>query len=86
MLATALEHWYIFDGYAVAHGGADLRTLDVDRLCSYIRWMCTKELQENDRIQFEARLFQPPPGEKPAGPWAPEAETASLANLQQAFG
>lgn len=87
LLVTAAEHWYMFDGFAVAHGAGDLRELPLDRFCSYVRWYCTRALDEKQLAEFEAKLFMPPRGTIPtSGPWAPENETESLRAFQSAFG
>lgn len=85
LLSVALDNWYVFDGYAVGHGGSDLLELPVDRLCNYVRWMLTRDMDEQKRLAFEAELYRPPPGEEAAGPWTAEAETAALADLGRAF-
>ena len=90
-MMTALEHRYQLDGYLAGHGAPALFSMPVGRLCDFTRWMFTRDAEDKDRVRFEVELFRPPPGWQPEagaaqGPWAPEAETASLAALASALG
>lgn len=85
LLSVALENWYVFDGYAVGHGGTDLLDLPVDRFCNYVRWFLVRNMDDQQRARFEADLYRPPPGEEPAGPWTAEEETRALSELGKAF-
>lgn len=88
-MATALDARRILDGYLAGHGAPPLFSLPVGRLCDFTRWYLTRDAQESDVAKFEAELFRPPPGAPPetaAGPWSPEAETASLASLVSSMG
>ncbi len=84
-MATALgEGRHLLNGFLAGHGGPDLLDLPVGRLCDFTRWYMTRDCDEKAIAKFEAELFRPPPGvpaEEAAGPWAPEAETAALAQF-----
>lgn len=87
LLGICLEHWRAVDGYAVAHGAADLRELSLDRLCSYIWWWATRNAEkEADIKKFEASLWRPPAGERALGPWSAEAEMGAFSALKKAVG
>jgi hypothetical protein len=80
LAATALAHWELLDGYAVAHGMPDLMDLKIDRFCNYVYWMLTKGYSETDMASFRSRLWQPPIGEiaDVRSPWSAENENAAL--------
>jgi len=84
LMVTALEHRHLLNGFLAGHGGRELFSLSVGRLCDFTRWFLTKDADDKQRRKFELDLFRPPPGapkEIAAGPWSPQAETASLAQF-----
>jgi hypothetical protein len=86
LLAAALGNWYFFDGYAVAHGLGELGELELDRFVNLIRYLSTRNMNEDQLRTYELKLFRPPRRNGPAvGPWSPAAETAALADLRGAF-
>lgn len=77
------------DGYAVGHGLADLRDLPIERFCTFVWWLWTRNGDEKDRAKFKARLWQPPKGKAVTdrrSPWSPENESKAFASLQSALG
>jgi len=85
---VALSHWGDLDGYAVAHGMPDLRTLPAERFANYVWWFLTRNADENSREKFRLRLWQPPAGEvpPPGSPWSAEAETSAFESMKRTLG
>jgi hypothetical protein len=84
LMVTALDLRHLLDGFLAGHGAPPLFSMPVGRLCDFTRWYLTREADEKERGAFERDLFRPPPGTAPEdaqGPWAPEAETAALAQF-----
>ena len=53
------------------------------RLCNFVWWFITRNAESEAEVEkLRAKLWQPPQGEAPAGPWAPEAAKAALGALQ----
>lgn len=89
LLTTAWEQWVDLDGWAVAHGMKDLRSISLFRFVSFVQWWLTKDAPDAAaRASFEAKLWQPPPGVEPApgSPWSPEAELGALNALHMQLG
>jgi hypothetical protein len=82
----ALDSWWEIDGFALTRGIPPLEELPLGRFCSFIRWWATENADETSRAKFEARLWKPAPGEKPRGPWSPEAENEALRSLKAMLG
>jgi hypothetical protein len=82
LVRTAVANWETLDGYAVAHGMEDLRTLELDRFCNFVWFMMTRHAEKKDADQMRAKLWVPPPkatGPIPRNsPWSAEAETAAF--------
>lgn len=85
---VALSRWADLDGYAVAHGMPDLRTLPVDRFANYVWWFLTRNADEDGKQKFRLRVWQPPKGEvpPPGSPWSAEAETAAFEGMKRTLG
>jgi hypothetical protein len=84
LASIAVEHWRYIDGFAVSQGVQDLRTLPLDRFCSFVTWWATRNAEkESDIRQFEARLWRPVAGAEAAGPWSREAETSAFQALRK---
>lgn len=83
----AVENWAQMDGFAVSQNLPDLRTMPLDRFCSFVQWFATRNAEsEADIAKFEAALWTPPKGQAGQGPWAPEAENAAFAGLKAGLG
>jgi hypothetical protein len=83
LVMIALDNWREIEGFAVSQGLEDLRKMRLGRFCSFIYWYATRNAEdEASKRKFDARLWQPPPGEVAKGPWSPEAETAAFAGLK----
>lgn len=94
LVATAVAHWEEFDGYAVAHGMKPLQKLPLDRFCSFVYWMLTRNGDENAIAKFRADLWMPTPEamsdpESVAderSPWNPANENKALAAFKAQLG
>ena len=82
LVHTAVANWETLDGYAVAHGMADLRTLTLERFCNYVWFMLTRNAEQKDIDKLRARLWVPPPKSTAPipknSPWSAEAETRAF--------
>lgn len=95
-MATAIARWEEFDGYAVAHNMPDIRMLPLERFCSFIYWMLTRDADESSRAKLNAQLWMPPPEFEPEAvvdavadsrsPWNPENEGKALSAFKAQFG
>lgn len=65
----------MFDGWTASRG-IDPLALTLDRFVSLAYYWATRNMDEGQLRKFEGRLWRPPPGAQPQGPWSPEAETA----------
>lgn len=86
---AAVENWADFDGYAVAHGMPDLRELPLDRFCSFVWHMLSRNADEQGVAKLRAKLWQPPKGEvitDTASPWHPDNEKAAFNSLKAGLG
>lgn len=65
-----------------------LEDLRVDRLCNFVFWKLTHNLDEKDLQKFVGRLWLPPAGEviDSRSPWSAESETNSFAAFQTQVG
>ena len=87
LLATANDEkvWAVLDGYALGHG-LDLESLRLDRFCNFVWWFMTRNAESEQEVEkLRATLWQPPAGEAAAGPWAPEAESASFSAFKDSL-
>ena len=66
LVASAAVHWRDFDGWA-AERSLDLLDLPLHRFCNLVYARIVSNLDEKDRISFDADLFAPPPGADPDG-------------------
>lgn len=85
LLSALSQHWETFDGFAVAYGAGDLKSLPVERACNFVYWYLTRESDEKSLDKFKSQLWMPPAGTEvndPRSPWSPENETAALASFQ----
>lgn len=88
-MRLAVDHWEDVDGYAVAHGLPDLRTIDLGRLAHFVWWLWTHQGSEADKAKFRARLWMPPRGRAVTdrrSPWSAESENAAFAALKAGVG
>jgi hypothetical protein len=84
LMVTALEYRHLLNGFLAGHGGSDLFSLSVGRLCDFTRWFLIRDADENEMRRFDRDLVRPPPEllpEQAEGPWSPEAETAALSQF-----
>ena len=75
----------MFDGWAASRS-VDPLALPLDRMMSLIYWWCARGMDEKHLQQFDARLWIPPEGHDPRGPWSPENETALFQRAKQMTG
>jgi hypothetical protein len=83
--ATALGSWPELDGFAVAHGIQDPRTLPLDRFCNLVWYLISKGEDATGIAKARAKLWRPPPQAEviPArSPWSAESESAGFASLK----
>lgn len=87
-MATLLNDWEFFDGYAAAHGMPDLRTLSLERVSNFVWWYLVKDATVPDMQKLKAKVWRPPPGEVPdkRSPWSSENETKAFAALSAGLG
>lgn len=86
LINTASEHWVSIDGW-LASRGIEPMDLPIDRWLNLIYHWATREADATEIAKFDARLWQPPPGEVPTeGPWTPEAEASAFSGLKKQLG
>lgn len=59
----------------------ELEELPLNRFCSFVMYMLTRNGSETDNAKLRAKLWRPPPGvaADPRSPWSPENEKNALA-------
>lgn len=65
--------------------------MSLDRLCSFVWWKVTSQMQKQADVEaFKAKLWRPPPGNREPidrrSPWSPENETGALRALSASLG
>ena len=81
----ALQNWRDLDGWSLTHGVGPLGELTLSRFASLVWHWATLDREPNDRLQIEARIWQPPPGVAGRGVWSAEAEMAAFGALELAL-
>lgn len=89
--SAALANWEALDGYAVAHGVPDPRTLPLSRFCSFVWYMMTCNVEKQAEIEtMRAQLWRPlPKSTAPIptrSPWSAENETKAFGALTASLG
>lgn len=85
LIASALSVWDDLDGWSAGHG-IDPYEMPLGRFVHFVWWWLTRNIQEQaeyDRVK--AKLWIPPAGEAPQGPWSPEEETKAFAAVKAAL-
>lgn len=72
----------------MAHGLPALGEMDAGRFASFIWWFLMHERDEQERMKFRNRLWQPPRGEVPTpdSPWSAANERESFRALKAGLG
>lgn len=81
----AVTNWRDLEGWSLTHGVPELASLTLGRFSSVVWHWATRNLEPDQRVQFEAKVWQPPVGQVGRGIWSAEAEMAAFAAVESAL-
>lgn len=89
LLASAYSEWDYIDGFCLGHG-IDLEKLPLNRFCSVMWWILTRNAgEENDAEKLKRELWMPPKGAAvtdPRSPWFAGNESGGFGALKSSLG
>ena len=89
LLASAYSEWDYIDGFCLGHG-IDLEKLPLNRFCSVMWWILTRNAgEENDAEKLKRELWMPPKGTAvtdPRSPWFAGNESGGFGALKSSLG